>query len=665
MKTRPYQRTWTVALILMLTLSLCMPHSLAEEAASATPQDDFYAYVNAEWLAQAEIRPDRSSVSSFSEASDKVLDTLMADFDAMMESGEETGDPLLDMFLTYYAQVKDHDVRNADGFAPAADNYARIENLQSLDDLSAQAKEWILSSMPLPFSLGVSQDLLDVTQYTVHASMARAFIGDPSYYEPDNQIGQIVIPLLKDMQTQLFVAAGATEEEAQAEVERAFAFDALLVGKTPTIVEQNDSARLSNPTDIDDFAKMSEHIDLAALATSLVDAPVENVNLTNKEFFAAFDGIYAPEHFEDMKSWMKVQFLSGVSSLLSDDFSDPADTFNMLLSGAQEVTDPDESDYGDAYGMFDDVIGLYYGEKYFGEDAKADVTDIVENAIDVYRVRLQGKDWLGDDTKAMAIRKLDEMSIRVGYPDKLPTYYDLYEIVPTEEGGTLYGNTMALIKAIRQDAYSKYGTVPDRTEWITTGDTVNAFYNPSDNSINFPAGILQAPFYSPNQSESANLGGIGMIIGHEISHAFDNNGALFDEVGNMQNWWTEEDFAEFEARSEAMVALFDGIPFAGSTVNGELTLGENIADAGGISCMLDIVQSLPDVSLQDFFEAYAATWRNRMTPEVEALNLSDTHSPPVLRVNIQCGNSDAFYEAYEIDTSDAMYIAPEDRVNIW
>lgn len=665
MKMHTGKHACRLLLALALVLSLCTPVSLAEGAAPVRLADDFYTHVNAAWLDSTEIRADRASVSAFSEAEDRILETLMADFEAMLASQERTGDDLLDMFLTYYGMARDADGRNADGFAPAAADYARIESLQSLDDVTAQAKAWMLDGMPLPFGLSVSTNMLDVTVYGLDAGMASSFLTDPSYYEADNQIGQILLPLLKDMQAQLLIAVGETEDAALAIVEQAFAFDALLAAKMPTVEAQNDYTTFINPMPMDGFAATIESIDMIALAESLIGTRPEEINVTNVAFFDSFDEIYAPEQFDNMKSWMKVNFLMGVQGLLSEDISAPMQIFEMLISGAQALADPAETAYSNATSLFGEVVGRYYGETYFGEEARADVTEIVQQAIDVYRTRLEGNAWLGEETKAMAVQKLDAMSIRIGYPDALPAYYSLYEITPAEEGGTLYGNTMSIVKAIIADQYGKYGTAPDRSEWITTGDTVNAFYSPVDNSINFPAGILQAPMYSPDQSEGANLGGIGMVIGHEISHAFDSNGALFDEVGNLRNWWTEADFAEFEARSAAMVALFDGIPYADGEVNGLLTLGENTADAGGISCMLDIVRSSPEVSLSDFFEAYAAIWRNKTTPEMEALNLSDPHSPPILRVNIQCGNCDAFYEAYDIEETDAMYIAPEDRVAIW
>ncbi|MEA5016340.1 MAG: M13 family metallopeptidase [Candidatus Limiplasma sp.] len=666
MKTHARKKTWVLVLVLALILPLCMPQALAGGAEPVRLEDDFYSYVNAQWLAEAEIRPDRSRISAFSEMGDNILDTLMADFEAMMASGQDTGDPMLDMFLTYYSMVKDMDKRNADGFAPAAEDYARIQNLKSLEDLSAQIQQWQQDGMPLPFIFGVSTDPVDVTRYILGVGMGEIYLDDPDYYNPDNPAGQKAMSQTKEMQTRLLMAAGATEEEARADVERAFAFDALLVAQTPSLEEQaNYVSRLNNPVPYEEFAALSKNVDLGALAAGIVGQAPDTINMMNAEFFHAFDEIYAPEHFENLKSWMKVNFLREAAPLLGDDFLEPLNTYQMQSTGMKEKEDPREDAYHQAHAAFDDFVGMYYGKTYFGEEAKAEVTAIVKQALDVYRTRLENNDWLSEETKAMAIRKLDAMTLRVGYPDKLPSYYDLYTITPAQEGGTLYSNARARGRAFRQEIFGRYGTKPDRTDWIVGGDTVNAFYSPTDNSINFPAGILQPPVYSPTQSQSATLGGIGVVIGHEVSHAFDNNGSMFDEVGNMRDWWTDEDREEFDRRAEAMVELFDGRLYAGSPINGQMTLGENIADAGGVSCMLTLAQSLEDVSYRDFFEAFAAIWRNKTTPETDQMMLMDVHSPPILRVNIQCGNADEFYEAYDIKETDGMYIAPEARVKIW
>ena len=665
MKTTAGNRPLVLVLILVMALSLTAPAALAESSQAATPQTDYYDYINADWLAAAKIRPDRASTSIFTDSYDVVLERLMGDFAGMAESGEETGNALLDMFLTYYGMVKDKETRNADGFAPAAADYARIEGLQSLEDYSAQMADWYLSGMPMAFGIAVSEDLEDVTRYMVHAVSASPIMPDPAFYEEGNPVGAFLLPLYQDMHTKLFLAAGATEEEAQAEVERAYAFDLVLVARAMSMEEQSDSSLRNNPVTLDEFAAKSEHFDLAAFTETLIGTKPETVNILNTKFYDDFDAIYSDENFENMKSWMKMNFLAGVSMVLSEDFEAPVYELSMLMSGAEELPDQDETDYELSRAPFSDVVGQYYGQTYFGGDAKADVTSIIESAMDIYRKRLSETEWLSEATREMAVRKLDTMSVRVGYPEKLPSVYDLYEITPAADGGTLYSNSTALSNAATRDMLAKYGTTPDRDQWITEGDVINAFYNPTDNSINFPAGFLQAPVYSPDQSESTNLGGIGMVIGHEISHAFDNNGALFDENGNMNNWWTDEDMAAFDERGEAMVALFDGLPYAGLTVNGRLTLGENIADAGGISCMVALVESLPDASLTEFFESYATIWRQKMTPEQEAQNLSDVHAPSKLRVNVQCSNCDAFYEAYEISEGDPMYIAPEDRVRIW
>lgn len=235
-----------------------------------------------------------------------------------------------------------------------------------------------------------------------------------------------------------------------------------------------------------------------------------------------------------------------------------------------------------------------------------------------------------------------------------------------EEGGTLLSNALAFSKIELKERFGRWNQPVDRTEWEMSADTVNAYYHPFRNVIVFPAAILQAPFYSLEQSSSANYGGIGAVIAHEISHAFDNNGALFDEYGNLNNWWTEEDLAHFQEKAQAMIEEFDGLSFADGTVNGKLTVSENIADAGGLSCALEAAKTEADHSLADFFVSWATIWRTKAKKEYQQLLLQiDVHAPAKLRANIQPQNLMEFYETFAITEEDAMYLPPEKRVHIW
>jgi putative endopeptidase len=266
----------------------------------------------------------------------------------------------------------------------------------------------------------------------------------------------------------------------------------------------------------------------------------------------------------------------------------------------------------------------------------------------------------------MAIKKLQAISIHVGYPDAPQELYSEMKTVPASEGGTLLGNAIEFTRLLKRDSYDKWNQPVQRGLWPLSANTVNAMYSPMDNSINFPAAILQAPFYSLEQSSSANYGGIGAVIAHEISHAFDPNGSKFDEKGTLADWWAAEDHAKFEELSQAMVEQFDVASFAGGRVNGVLTMAENVADAGGLACALESVKTESEVDLADFFTNWATIWRQKSTPEFEAMLLTmDVHAPNKLRANFQLQNMDDFYTAFDIKEGDGMYRAPDDRVAIW
>ena len=288
---------------------------------------------------------------------------------------------------------------------------------------------------------------------------------------------------------------------------------------------------------------------------------------------------------------------------------------------------------------------------------------MVHQMIAVYKARLQANDWLSPATRQKAITKLDHLGVQVGYPDQIPALYDRLQVDPHQ---TLLANVLALTKVQRQDLFARFNQPVDRLRWEMSPATVNAYFHPFKNIIVFPAAVLQAPFYSLTQSSSQNYGGIGAVIAHEISHAFDNNGALFDEYGNLSNWWTAEDAAHFKQLAQRMIDEFDGLPFAGQTVNGKLTVSENIADAGGLSCALSAAKAEADFDAQAFFINWARVWRTKARKEYQQLLLAiDVHAPQKLRANVQVQNLADFYQAFGVQPSDPMYLAPDQRVNIW
>ncbi len=638
----------------------------AAATAPAALKDDFYAAINGDWLLTAQIPADQYSVGGFTDLSYEILDLLMADTEKMRTGEIALESELQKQFIAFYTLCADYDQRNADGLEPVKPYLEQIEAVDSLEALQAVMPEWLLSGLPLPLSLSVSMDLADAQQYALYASGPSLLLPDVSYYDPSNPYGPMLLGAVSQVSAALFAQAGYSPEEAERITAEALAFDAMLVPYAKTAEEQSDVKNLYNPVALAEFCAAYRNVDFDALIGALVPEKPEQLIVTSPRYFAAFDEVVCPENFQTLKSWMLFNMLYSSASYTTEDAQTMVQSVNNILMGQAEPTRKERLAYSMASSVFGPVVGDYYGRRYFGEEAKADVTHMVENMVAVYKKRLGENTWLTEATKAAAIRKLDTLSIQVGYPDSIHPLYEKYLITSAEEGGTVLSNIMGLSRIIMEDMFARMGTPVDRSQWSLSADTVNAMYSPQQNAIMFPAAILQAPFYSLEQSASANYGGIGAVIAHEISHAFDPNGALFDEYGSMANWWTDEDMAQFEKLSQDMIALFDGQPYAGGAVNGNLTKTENIADAGGLSCALEVAKALPDADLDAFFRSWATIWRVVYTPEIEQyLLMVDTHAPNKLRCNMQLPLLQEFYDTYGIQEGDGMYIAPEERVSIW
>lgn len=652
-----------IRLFCMLIACLLLTGSLASAQEAGSLKDDFYDAVNAEWMATAEIPADQYATGGFYDIGTEVEALLMADAQGWLENGLTENDALLNQFVLYYAMVTDHEKREADGMAPLKPYIERIDALESLGEYGAGLADWMVSGNAAPLSLSVMADMKDAQNNALYAGAASIILPDPSYYDTDNQTGAMLLSIYSDMLKQLWTLYGLSEEEAAAVVQETMEFDALLVPYALTAEESSDFETLYNPISFEDFCAKGGDIDFAALLTELLGQEPDQIILTHTKFFDAFSEIVNEETFPLIKSWMKSMTLYSTSPYLTNAFYETANIYAMTMSGQTEMSPQDKTDYRNALGMFSEAIGVYYGRTYFGEEARADVTGMVHKMIEVYKGRLESNDWLGDETKAEALKKLDGMSIHIGYPDEIPAYYPLLIVDDTKN---LLDNAFAFSAIMLGDHFAQWGEPVNRNYWPLSASTVNAMYQPLTNTITFPAAILQAPFYSIEQSASANYGGIGAVIAHEISHAFDPNGSKFDEYGNMREWWTEEDYARFEALAQAMVEEFDGLEFAGGAVNGKLTKGENVADAGGLRCALEVVKGLEDGDLEAFFTNWATIWRSKYTPEIQQVLLTvDTHSPDKLRANIQLQNTPEFFETFGIAEGDGMWRAPEDRVAIW
>ena len=626
-------------------------------------KDDLYEAVNGEWLKTAKIPDDKPATGGFNDLVDEIDKQLMYDFDAYATGKEKSDDSRFNEMIKLYRLAKKFDWRKKVGPQPLKRMLASVENLNSYEDYQSQWKNWILAGMPSPISFDIDADMKNATVYALFASSPSLILPDKSYYEAEKKAQHDqLLQLWSSMVEALMDKLGYSKEEAKKIIDDAIKFDALLAPNVKSAEEAADYSKMYNPQTVAELASATDQLDIAAIIKQLVGEEPEKVIVTEPEYFKALNKILQG-NFELFKNWALIRVIRENASYLDDEMREINGRYGRALSGSKKPVSQRKFAFYLARDMFSQVAGDYYGKKYFGPQAKADVHHMVEQMIKVYKGRLTNNQWLSKDTRDKAILKLDKLGIQVGYPDKIPALYDQFKV---DEEESLIANLNQLTVTANKELFSRWNKPVDRMRWEMSAATVNAYYHPFKNIIVFPAAILQAPFYSLKQSSSQNYGGIGAVIAHEISHAFDNNGSLFDEFGNLNNWWTDEDSAHFKQLAQKMIEEFDGIPFAGQKVNGTLTVSENIADAGGLSCALEAAKTEADFNAQEFFINWATIWRMKATEQYMQLLLSiDVHAPQKLRANIQAENLDDFYTAFDIKPGNEMYRAPEDRVHIW
>lgn len=628
-------------------------------------KDDLYQAVNGEWLKTATIPADHASAGGFMDLNDNIDKELMGDFDELLAHPDQATGPMSE-FLKLYTLAADFKQRDHDGAAPLKPLLKQIEDLPNMQALNDQLSNWVEMGLPLPFNFDVDADMKNTSVNALFAGVPGLFLPDKTYYAKDNPAKDQLLPVFNQMVQQLLVLADYSGAEAEAIVTSAIRFDENIAPHVKSAEESADYSKMYNPMPFSEFAQSTSELNLTALAEDLFDQVPEQIIVTEPAYYKALAGIMNLETFDDMKNWMLVKTITAYSSYLSEEFRQTGSTYSRALSGRKETTKQKKSAFYLASGVFGQTVGDFYAHKYFGDKAKSDVEHMVKQMIGVYQNRLSANQWLGEATRQKAILKLNTLELQVGFPDHIDQLEYQFHITPASQGGTLVQNIREVSRVSRLDDFSKLGKPVDRSRWEMSASTVNAYYHPFKNIIVFPAAILQAPFYSLEQSSSQNYGGIGAVIAHEISHAFDNNGALFDEHGNLNNWWTKEDHEHFQKLADQMIAEFDGLPFAGEKVNGKLTVSENIADAGGLSCAEEAAKGEADYDLKAFFTGWARVWRTKATKEYQQLLLNiDVHAPAELRANVQVKNLDDFFTTFDVKEGDGMYLAPADRVKIW
>lgn len=624
-------------------------------------QDDLYTYVNQAKLEELVIPDDMPTAGGFSTISTDVEKLMIGEFNAMCQNASYPNEYLA-RACTLYTIAKDVKRKKKHGIKPALKNLSILRKLGTMRGYNLHSKELILKGIEMPLNIDVDANMKDTTHHCVMIQGPSTILPDVSYYQNEQQ-RDALLNMWSGFTKQVLAIAGHSDEEIDAMIKDTLAFDALVAKYVKSSEEWSEYTKMYNPMKTSRVAGMVKPLNLKKLLTDLFGFVPEEIIVAEPRYFKNFKEIFNANTFDMYKNWAYVLTLMASSSLLSEELRDLGGGFRRALSGIAASSSAEKFAYQLASSMYSEPVGLYYGEKYFGEEAKKDITEIVKQIIATYQKRIAANDILEQTTKDKAILKLSKMGLKLAYPDRVEVLYDKLVF---DETKSLFDVVTSLRKIRIEESFAKLNKEVDRTHWAMPGHMVNACYNPFVNDITFPAAILQPPFYSIHQTRSENLGGIGAVIGHEISHAFDSNGAKCDELGNLNNWWTKSDEQKFKKKVNAMIKQFDGIELPWGTVNGKLTVSENIADNGGMAVTLDIMSQTDGASFEEYFTNWARVWCQKAKPEYQALLLQvDVHGPTYLRANMPPRNFPEWYAAFNVKKTDGMYIAPSKRVIIW
>ncbi len=627
-------------------------------------QDDLYEAVNGEWLKTAVIPDDRPTTGGFSTLAQNVEKIMMDDFKALAEGTKTTDIPEMRYAISMYKKVKDEERRNREGLSPVLPVLEKIKAIETIEDLNNVSAELLYKSINLPIEMGVSTDMKDGTKHCFVVLGPSIILPDTTYYAEDNESGKQLLSVYADMAAKVLKFSPLSEEEQKTFLDDTLAYDALIAKKVKSKLEWSEYYKNYNPMSVDEVASYVAPFDIKKLLKDVYkDKAPSTLIVYDPKAVKEMNGYFTKENLKLYVHWCYVKTLLRSTDCLSMELKKLGNTYRRTLTGVASDPVLEKEAYQTASSMYSEPVGVYYGRTYFGEEAKKDVVNMVHKIIDTYKLRMERNTFLAESTKKQAIKKLSTIVVKMGYPDNVR---ELFSRLVFDEDDSYYTAAEKINEVFQKDNLDKLHKPVDRTEWVMPGHMVNACYNPTSNDITFPAAILQKPFYSLSQSASENLGGIGAVIGHEISHAFDNNGANFDENGNLNNWWCEEDFKAFKDLTKDMTVQFDGLEFHGGKVNGELTVSENIADNGGMGVTIEIMHTLPDADFKQYFMNWARVWCMKAKEEyIQLLLANDVHSPAVLRANMQPRNFSEWYDAFGVTEKDKMYIAPEKRISIW
>ena len=631
---------------------------------NATVASNFYQAVNKEWLLKAKIPVDSPSIDSFYTLDEDVKGKLKKDIKNLGEGKESSDITGMSEFITFYKAASDYKQREKDGLEPLKPYLKEIEDIKDLNDLANKSASLTDKGIPLPFGYDVGTNAENTSQKQIQLSPPSILLPDVSIYKDEASKKQYLTPM-ETATKKALEKLGYSEKNSKRIVKEALEFDEIIAKYSLSNEEMSESKNLVHPKTAEEINAYSGSFKLYDVIKGIMGRDLETINVPNTKYFENYSKVVNQDNFSKIKSWMLVQEAMAASNSLTEDYRLNFQSISMAIMGTQKPISKEDTVYEMSVNLFSDVMSVYYGRKYFGEEAKTDVTGMIDKIKNVYRGRLQQNDWLTEETRNKAIEKLDKMKVFVGYQEDVDPGTKELHLEPNKSFFELSEDIAQFGKRYTIDHFDE---PIDKNKWSGSAFDINAYYNPESNSINFPAGILQAPFYDKNQSTEKNYGGIGVVIGHEITHAFDSNGADYDENGDMHNWWTNADSKAFDKRIKAFEDQWNGLEIYETKVNGKLTVTENVADAGGLSSTLQVLKTdMTKPDLKDYFENYANIWKQKASLQYNKYTMvQDVHAPNELRVNQQLKNLPEFYEAYpQIKEGDAMYLAPSKRISLW
>jgi putative endopeptidase len=644
--------------------------------AGARPQDDLFGHVNGRWLADHRMPADRATDGAFrlltDRAEEQVRDIIT---DAAAAKAADGTDP--QRIGDLYASFMDTETIASLGVRPLLDELAGVDAALTPAQLAAELGELQRTGIGGGTGVYVDTDAKDSTRYLLHLSQSGLGLPDESYYR-DPQHAAILAEYPKHIARMFALVYGEQEADWDATAAQIVALETKIAAAHWDVVKRRDADLTYNLRTFDQLVSEATGFDWAVWLHGLGGSTEQaaEVVVSQPDALTAFAALWESEDLEDWKRWLRWRVISGRASMLTDDLVDENFAFyGRTLSGTEELRDRWKRGVALVENLMGDAVGRLYVERHFPPDAKARMDELVANLREAYRVSITDLEWMTPQTRQRALEKLDKFTPKIGYPAKWRDYSTL--VIARDD---LYGNYQRGYALEYDRDLAKLGGPVDRDEWFMTPQTVNAYYNPGMNEIVFPAAILQPPFFDAEADDAANYGGIGAVIGHEIGHGFDDQGAKYDGDGNLVDWWTDDDRAEFGLRTKALIEQYDvytprGLE-NGYHVNGAFTVGENIGDLGGLSIALlayqlslggkeaPVVDGLTGV--QRVFFGWAQVWRTK-SRDAEAIRrlAIDPHSPPEFRCNGVIRNIDVFYDAFEVTADDVLFLDPQRRVRIW